>query len=75
MSDIDAAIAQAAQVPMQGIDGTFDATGRPFRCIVPEDMTLPEAVALAKLVLDLPPRLAARKGPRLVIPTPVIPRQ
>jgi hypothetical protein len=72
---VDQAIAQtqSRQVRMAGMQGTFDATGRSFALQVPEDLTWQEACALAKLAAGLPEQLAARRGPRLIVPT-VVPR-
>jgi hypothetical protein len=73
-----APIATAAPRPieMSGIEGTFAATGRPFRVAVPADLTHQEACALVKLVAELPEQLAMRRGPRIVVPSGVVlPRQ
>jgi len=71
---IDRAIADAGQVRMSAIQGTMP-TGRPFAVNVPSDLTWQEACALAGMVVQLPGQLAARRGPQLVIPTPVLRRQ
>ena len=60
---------------MRGIQGTIDATGRPFQVAVPDDLTWQEACALAGMILQLPAQLAARRGPRLVIPRVGLVRQ
>lgn len=72
---IDAAIAATQQVRMAQVGGTFGATGRPFAVQVPADASDLELLSLIRFVVELRDKLAAQRGPQIVIPTPVLRRQ
>ena len=74
---IDQAIADTQPSPAVEMVDTgvvmINRTGRPFKMIVPKDLTGDEARAIVSYVIGLPEQLAARKGPQILVPTgPVI---
>ena len=66
-SDIDAAIAQTSTTRIVVMQGEL-RPGRPFAFNVPDDLTVAEALTLIRLMTEMPERLAAKRGPRLLVP-------